>query len=93
MAFQIFLRTASGRTIIMDATPTITVGELKNYYRDKEGLPPELQRVIYASHQLDDDTASLGCVGVVAECTVHFLLCVHGTTPIIVGHRGVKRDV
>ena len=45
---QIQLKTISGKTITLDVEPSETVESLKTKIYEKEGVPPEEQRLIYA---------------------------------------------
>jgi len=71
---QIFVRTLTGKSIpFPTATSAMLTSELKAQIQDKEGIPPEQQRLIFCGAVLDD-AKTLGNQGLTKECTVHLVL-------------------
>lgn len=75
-SFQVFIRTLSGRTIIVDIFLTTNVLQLKELCFDREGVPPRFQRILYNGRQLTDIDI-LGDAGVVHSSVFHVLLKLH----------------
>lgn len=70
---QIFIKTLTNKNITVDVEGTTTIGELRQKIMDKEGIPPDQQRLIYAGKQLIDEN-NLNDYDIKDGATVHLVL-------------------
>jgi large subunit ribosomal protein L40e len=66
-----------GKTVTLDVGLNTTVRTIKEELEEKEKVPADQQRLIFAGKQLDDDTSVQSC-GILKGSTIHLLLRLRG---------------
>lgn len=77
---QLFVKTLTGKTVSIEVEEGESIEDVKAKIAEKEGIPPEQQRLIFGGQQLQD-AKTLDDYDVGDDATLHLVLRLRGGIP------------
>jgi hypothetical protein len=74
---QIFVKTLSGKLIVISHSPDLTIGQIKEEIQKTEQIPVDQQRLVYSGKQLED-AHTLKYYEIGNDATLHLVLRLRG---------------
>ena len=76
-SYQIYIKTLTGKSIVLEVSPSDKIEDIKEKIREREGIPPDQQRFIYSGKQIEDGK-TIQDYNIKPDSTLHMVLRLRG---------------